>query len=116
MALLVLQKKLTKKDFQLARQDYQFYLKITVDLLQKIVALGGQYHADAEKILVEKFGSLKKNLWGGGFNIKTQKFEANALINLKPGQNESLEILDPYLRQAFFDLVAEKLSNLSELI
>ena len=110
MAVVIVTGDLSKKDFQLALQDYKSYIKITVNIKTGITALGGEYHADAEKILIEK-GSKQEDIWGGGFNIETKAFEANALINLRPGQNDSLEILDSLIRQRFIDLAKKVLKD-----
>jgi len=116
MNLVVIEKNLTKKDLDKARKDYRFYIKITVDIDQKIVVIGGEYHADAEKLLHQRYGSSQRNIWGGGFNLKTKKFETIALINIKPGINTSMEIIDSRLREAFLGLVRDKLKKIKDLI
>ena len=50
MKLQVLQEDLVK-----AREEYPEYIKITADLEKRIVAIGGEYHADAEQILIKNF-------------------------------------------------------------
>jgi len=115
MALVIAKKELTKKDLNKACKDYSFYIKITADIKQKIVIIGGQYHADTEKVLIEKYDSLRKDIWGGGFNLKTKKFETNALLNIKPGANESMEIIDSKSRKEFLKLVHNKLVNIENL-
>jgi len=107
---------LDKESLDRAREDYGFYLKVTVDLRQKIVVIGGEYHADAEKLLLENHNSRQEDIWGGGVNLEDRRVEANALINLRPGVNESLEILDPEIRNQFLWLVEEKLNNLWNLL
>ncbi|NCO31886.1 hypothetical protein GW891_03710, partial [bacterium] len=91
-------------------EEYSSYIKITADIVQKIIAVGGQFHADAEEVLTSKYGSVSKNIWGGGYSIKRKDFETNALLNIKPGINESSEILDSNKRNDFLNLVKEKLS------
>jgi hypothetical protein len=115
MAIVIVEN-LSKEDLIKAREEYPEYIKITADLEKKIVAIGGEYHADAEQILTEQFQSQKNGLWGGGYNITLHKFETNALINIKPNINDSPEILDPAIRQQFFDLVKEKLADIENLI
>lgn len=116
MGLPVIKETLTKKDLDKAREDYKFYIKITVDIRQKIVVLGGTYHADAEKLLLDKYNSVNKNIWGGGFNLKTKKFETNAIINIKPRINESMEIIDEKLRRAFLKLIRSKMKGIEKLV
>ncbi|KKQ53023.1 hypothetical protein A2865_02715 [Candidatus Woesebacteria bacterium RIFCSPHIGHO2_01_FULL_39_17] len=103
MAIVVVEDKLTKEDFEKAREDYKIYIKITIDLKKETVVLGGEYHADAEKLLLER-GSRQENIWGGGVNLETGNFETNAIINLRRGNN-STEILDPEKRKEFLRIV-----------
>lgn len=116
MALVVVNKKITKEDIKASREDYPEYIKITADLKNKIVVIGGEYHADAEKILVTKFDSKRSDIWGGGYNITTGAFEVNAMLNLKPAINDSLEILDPKTRNNFLEIVKNRLSNIQSLV
>lgn len=114
MAIIVLQDKPNKLDIKKAREDYSSYIKITVDLDQELVLIGGEYHADAEKILLKNFQSKSRNIWGGGYNISLDKFEVNAMINIR--QNDSPEILDPKIRNKFLKLVQKKLSDIKSLL
>jgi hypothetical protein len=116
MAIVIVQNKLIKEDLNRAREDYPGYIKITVDLFQKIVLIGGEYHADSEKILLEKFGSKQEDIWGGGYNINLNKFEVNALVNLRLPTNDSMDILNPEIRRDFLKLVEEKLADIQSLV
>lgn len=116
MALITVDSKLTKEEIKSARENYPDYIKITVDIEKEIVVIGGEYHADAEKILVDNFGSKRSDIWGGGYNIILKNFEVNAILNLKPGHNDSPDILDPAVRATFLNLVKEKLCNIDSLL
>jgi hypothetical protein len=116
MSIVVIDKKLTKEYVDKAREEYPGYIKITVDLSQRIVLIGGEYHADSEKILLDDYSSKQHDIWGGGYNINTKKFEVNALVNLRPSVNDSMDILDPQIRNDFLNLAKEKLSNIQSLI
>ena len=116
MALIVVDKKITKEDIKASREDYSEYIKITVDLEKEIVIIGGEYHADAEKILSDKFGSKRSDVWGGGYNTTNNSFEVNAVLNLKPGINDSTDILDPETRNHFLEVVKNKLGDVSSLV
>lgn len=110
MAIVIVKDKLERIDFEKAKEDYQTYIKITLDLKKEIVVLGGEYHADAEKLLLDQ-GSLQKNIWGGGVNLETKQLETNAIINLRPGENDSPEILDPKKREKFLKIAKEVLRD-----
>ena len=116
MATVIVGEKLTKEDIKSARENYSEYIKITADVDNEIVVIGGEYHADAEKILVDKFDSKRSDIWGGGFNITTGEYEVNAMLNLKPATNNSLDILDPEIRNKFLKVVKNKLGDILSLI
>jgi len=116
MVIVVIGDKPSREDIKRAREEYTEYIKITADIEQEIVAIGGEYHADAEQILAEKYGSLNANVWGGGYNITQDRFEVNALLNIKPGKNESTDIIDPEIRNRFLETVKAKLGEIKSLI
>lgn len=88
-------------------------IKFVVDIEKKIIALGGEMHADAEQILL-KDGSEQKNLWGGNIypdKERDEKIKYESLINIRPSQNNrSLEIKDGRLKESIKNIV-ERLIN-----
>lgn len=110
MAIVLVYDKVSKEDFEKAREDYENYIKITLDLKKEIVALGGEYHADAEQLLLAQ-GSKQKDIWGGGVNLEERRIETNAIINLRPRQNESTEILGKEVREKFIKIVKKVLKD-----
>lgn len=110
MAIIIVKEKLSRKDFERAKEDYGVYIKITIDLKREVTALGGEYHADAERLLLEQ-GSRQEDLWGGGINLEEGRLETNAIINLRPNKNESTEILDPEVRKKFVKIAKEILKG-----
>jgi len=116
MSLVIVKGSLTQEDLDRAREDYEFYIKITADIEEGIVVIGGEYHADAEKVLLENYGSRQENIWGGGLDLRERRFETSAIINLRPGVNESMEILDPETRARFLGLIQSRLEKLEELL
>ncbi|MDP2874163.1 MAG: DUF5674 family protein [bacterium] len=116
MALVLIKGHLSREDITKAREDYQTYLKIAADLRQELVVIGGFYHAEAEKLLLDEYASHQDDLWGGGYDLKSGRFETNAIINIRPGKNDSPEILDPEIRNKFLKLAKEKLVNLNECL
>jgi len=108
MLIVIVKNHLSKQEFEEARRDYETYIKITIDLVSEVVALGGGYNADAEKLLLAD-GSRQDDIWGGGVNLETGQFETNAIINLRTGKNDSTEILDPAKRKRFLALARKVL-------
>ena len=116
MAVVIVQDKLKKSHVDEARKEHKNYIKITADILQNIVAIGGEYHADSEKMLLENYGSKQKHIWGGGYNIDLDEFETIAIINIRPPDNRSMDILDTKVRESFLDLVKSQLSDIKSLL
>ena len=81
----------------LAKEFYVDMVKGVVDVEREVLALGGEWHMDANNFLIEN-GSLQKNIWG--FNIYLDgRIEYISLINIRPLQNNrTLEVEDPVLR------------------
>lgn len=109
-SIVIVKDKLSKQEFEKARQDYETYIKITIDLGREVVALGGEYHTDAEELLLSQ-GSRQDDVWGGGVNLETGRFETNAIINLRAGKNDSTEILEPTKREKFLELARRALAS-----
>ena len=86
---------------------FQDMVKLVVDVRRRVVAVGGELHADAEQLLLEQ-GSSQADLWG--LNYYPGKgaedcIEYTALINIRPSQgNRSMEIEDAGTRQAVRDI------------
>lgn len=117
MGVVIVKEKLTKKDVDTAKLDLRTYIKITVDIKQEIVAIGGEYHYDAEQILVKDFGSKNSNIWGGGYDIETMSIETNALINIKPRMSAtSHNIENPQIKKSFLRLVAKFLKDFESFL
>jgi len=108
MSIVVIDKEVGKEDIKKASEEYVLYIKIVVDIESRIIAIGGQWHADAENILIEN-GSTQKSLWGGGIDLSSKEIDYNALINIRPQQgNDSMEILDKEIKRKFEKIVKEK--------
>jgi len=86
------------------------FIKLAVDVERKVIAGGGEYHADCEEALIED-GSRQDNVWGADWYPDTGSIEFNAIINIRPGQgNRSLEIASAELRGRIELVVRERLT------
>ncbi len=75
------------------------YVKLAVDIERGILAGGGVLHADCEAALLDD-GSLQEDIWGVDWIPSTQQVRYEALINIRPRQNNpSMEILDSAVRE-----------------
>lgn len=84
------------------------YVKLAVDIRRGILAGGGALHADCEAVLLDD-GSRQEDIWGVDWIPSTQQIRYEALINIRPHQNNpAMKILDP----AICDRVAEIVQGL----
>lgn len=105
---MIIKEKATKEQLVEMAKHFDGYIKIVVDVGRGILSGGGDRHFDDEKILLEN-GSHQSDLWGGGFDIKTQEIDYNSIINLRPNQeNPSRDVLSVDIRKKF-DKIVEKL-------
>jgi len=76
-------------------------VKYVVDVRRSIVAVGGELHADGERLLLEA-GSRQQDLWGANYypGLGPERcIEYTALINIRPSQgNLSMEIQDAHTK------------------
>lgn len=96
--LLIVRAKIDPETLKEIAEDLKGYIKIVVDIRRKILAAGGEKHVDCERILLED-GSLQEDLWGAGLDLETDEVDFDSLINLRPMQNRSREILDEEIRK-----------------
>lgn len=93
----------------LAKEWHHTLVKGVADIKTGLVALGGEWHMDANSKLIEE-GSEQQNLWG--FNVYPKEkgdaaIEYNSLINIRPTQgNRSMEITSEETRKAVRKVVA----------
>ena len=92
--------------------DSQFgdMVKAVVDIEDKIMAIGGELHADEEAELLAR-GSRQENLWGINLYVDEEAadwLEFDSMINVRPSQaNKSRSVEDPALRARIADVVNE---------
>jgi hypothetical protein len=83
-------------------------VKFVVDLDRRVIAVGGELHADAEALLLQR-GSQQANLWGGNYypgKGEVRCLEYTALINIRPTSgNPGMEVLEDSVRTRIRELV-----------
>lgn len=104
MAVVVVRDLITNEQLESAREEYRDYVKVVVDIEREILAAGGRWHADAEKILLGA-GSRQEYLWGGGVDLVSKRIEFIALINMRPKYSRSQEVLDPEIRDKMEEII-----------
>jgi len=102
--IIFLDRKASAEEVKRASEEFRDYIKIIIDIEKQVMAIGGNLHADAEKVLI-KNGSSQENIWGGGYSITSRRIDTQAVINIRPRQgNDSMEILDAETRRRFIEI------------
>ena len=111
MDIKVFNSSVPKEDLSaLAQSGYGDIIKGVVDIHKRLLALGGELHADCEQVLLD-LGSKQADLWG--FNIYPEKtreeyLEYTSLINIRPRQgNMDSDIKDLNVRRQIKNIIDE---------
>lgn len=93
----------------MARDGFRDMVKAVVDTEKKIMALGGELHADEEALLIQEEGTKPENAWGINLYPETEGegfIEFNSMINIKPHLgNRSRGVEDADTRKAIKEIV-----------
>jgi len=101
---------------KLADNWYKTMIKGVVDVKRNVIALGGEWHMDANTVLLGN-GSKQEDVWG--FNVYPNEkgdvaLEYVSLINIRPTQNNtSMEIESDELRSLMKKIVSELIPDLN---
>jgi len=97
---------------EIAKEYYIDMIKGVADISKEIIAVGGEYHMDANMKILEN-GSIQSDVWG--FNIlldrpKDERIEFTSLINIRPlAGNRSMEVEDEEIRKKMSDIINRKI-------
>lgn len=111
MLIYILQKPATPDQITDMLQANRFYIKTVVDIRQQILAGGGEMHSDCETLLLDN-GSLQQDIWGASWNPLSQEIFYESMVNLRPRQNRSMEILDPSIREEVKQIIYRLLGGI----
>jgi hypothetical protein len=99
---------------RLVQLYFEDMVKYVVDVRRRVIAVGGELHADAEQILLED-GSQQEDLWGANYYPGAGVdgcVEFTALINIRPSQgNRSMEVVDPQVREQIRTITFELIGS-----
>ena len=102
--LVIVRTKVDSEILKKIAEDLKGYIKVVVDVRRKILAAGSEKHVDGEQLLL-KDGSRQEDLWGAGLDLETGEMDFDSLINLRPTQNRSREILDEKIRKDAAEII-----------
>lgn len=99
---------------ELGKVFYDTMIKGVVDIENEIIAFGGEYHIDANGVLIDE-GSRQSDIWG--FNIvfersKDSWIEYISLINIRPqAGNMNMEVQDSLIRDKMKKIINSKIHD-----
>lgn len=89
-------------------------VKAVVDCGKRIMALGGELHADEEAMLLD-LGSRQQDLWGINLYPGDHSegwIEFDSMINLRPSQgNRTRGVEDPEVRRTILAIIGELVTD-----
>jgi hypothetical protein len=105
----VVKEKITIKELEeSAKNMFGNLVKAVVDIEKRIMAIGGEFHADEEALLLEN-GSKQSNLWGINIypEIKDENWiEFDSMINLRPSRgNRTRGVEDIEIQKIIIEIV-----------
>jgi len=114
MLIKIIDQKITESELrEIAKDFYTDMIKGVVDVERGILAIGGEYHMDANAILIEN-GSRQQNVWGFNWYFDRtgdERIEYVSLINIRPAQgNRPMEVQNASLRDAMKIIILKYLS------
>ncbi len=100
---------------KIAEEGFGDMVKAAVDIKQSIMAIGGEFHADEEALLIGQYGSEREFVWGVNLRPKKSGVEFvvfDSMINLKPAHgNRSRSVEDPDTREKIKAVVQRLVSE-----
>lgn len=93
MIIHILHEPATPEQITEMLEVHRFYIKTVVDIRRRILAGGGEMHSDCEAVLLDN-GSRQSDIWGASWNSISQEILYESMVNLRPRQNRSMQILD----------------------
>jgi hypothetical protein len=102
----------TPQQIQEMLEVYPSQIKIVVDIRRRLLAGGGEMHADCEALLLAA-GSEQDDLWGANWYPAEQRVEFESLINIRPRLgNRSFLIEDEGVRRQVAAIAHELLGGI----
>ncbi|OGI66911.1 hypothetical protein A2823_01330 [Candidatus Nomurabacteria bacterium RIFCSPHIGHO2_01_FULL_41_91] len=110
----IINKKITEPELHKIAEDfYGEMVKGVVDVEREILAMGGEYHMDANVVLIEN-GSKQQDIWGFNWYFDKnvdERIEYVSLINIRPKQNNrTMEVQDISLRDRIKSIILKYLA------
>lgn len=112
--ILLIRERATEAQVEEMLEELGVYIKVAVDIDCRILAGGGYLHAECEAELLDD-GSSQTAIWGANWSPFTQEIVYESLINVRPRQNRSMEILDAKIREQVAQVIQQLLGGLGRV-
>ena len=110
--IYILRDKVTSEQIAEMLKEHESMIKIVVDIRRRILAGGGEMHADCESLLLDD-GSEQDDLWGANWYPADQEIVFDSLINIRPRLgNRSTLLQSEELRQQVAAVTTEILGGI----
>lgn len=111
MIIRVIQNSASSQEINEMLTTLETYIKVAVDVRKGVLAGGGIMHADCEAVLIEK-GSKQQDIWGANWVPETGEIEFDALINIRPrDNNRKPQIENPEIRSQVQNIIERLLGQ-----
>lgn len=104
--IIILDSPATSEQLEQMLLELKFYIKVAVDIERHILAGGGEMHYDCEQVLLRE-GSIQWNIWAAAYMPSTGRMTFDSMVNLRPRQNRSMEILDANIKERVAQIIME---------
>lgn len=108
--ILLIRTRATPEQIEQMLEEHKFYIKVAVDIERRILAGGGEMHYDCEQVLLD-CGSRQQDIWAAAYMPSTSRMTFDSMVNLRPRQNRSMEILDATIRERVARIIMEFLGG-----
>src|SRR3989344_8825549 len=110
MEIKIVKEPISKEELKkYAEATFGDMVKLVSDVERGILAIGAEFHAEEEALLMEREGSRREHTWG--FNIYPEKpepewIEFDSMVNIKPALgNKSRAITDEAVKEKIRKIV-----------
>lgn len=86
--IITTDKPYTIEEIEQLKEQFDVYIKIVIDIENKVCSAGMDRHFEGEKILLDQ-GSRQSDVWGGGIDCETKEIDFNSFINIRPRDNNT---------------------------
>ena len=108
MPIYLIKDKATPKQIEEMLLTLKTYIKLAVDVKDRILAGGGELHADCEAVLLSE-GSHQENVWGANWIPSKKEVTYEAMLNISSKRkNPSMIIQNSEICQLVEKIVRER--------